>query len=113
LLGAYASGTWTAITLLTLAIAGFSFATGSIQSMAVDIAPPHIVSSLVSLQNFGGNFGGSFAPIVTGLLISAGGNFRVPLLVTAAVALLACVGYGAIVGNLDHTLKAKTEGAPA
>lgn len=113
LLGAYTSGLWLAITFLTLAIAGFSFSTGSIQSMAVDIAPPHMVSSLVSLQNFGGNVGGSFAPIVTGLLISAAGDFRVPLLVTAAVALLACVGYGLIVGNLDHTLKARSEGATA
>ena len=113
LLGAYTSGLWLAITFLTLAIAGFSFSTGSIQSMAVDIAPPHIVSSLVSLQNFGGNLGGSFAPIITGLLISAAGDFRVPLLVTAAVALLSCVGYGLVVGNLDHTLKARSEGAPA
>ena len=64
-LGAYTNGVWLAVTFLTLAIAGFSFATASIQSMAVDIAPPHIVSSLVSLQLFGGNFAGSFAPIVT------------------------------------------------
>ncbi len=107
LAGAYAEGTWTAISFLTLAIAGFSFSTGSIQSMAVDVAPPHILSSLVSLQNFGGNFGGSFAPIVTGYLISSAGDFRVPLLVTAAVALLSCVGYGLVVGNLDAELKAK------
>ena len=103
-LGAYTSGLWLAVTYLTLAIAGFSFATGAIQSMAVDIAPPHIVSSLVSLQNFGGNVGGSFAPIITGLLISARGNFQIPLLVTAAVALLGCCGYGLLVGNLDRTL---------
>jgi MFS family permease len=103
--GAYTHGVWLAVTFLTLAIAGFSFATASIQSMAVDIAPPHIVSSLVSLQNFGGNVGGSFAPLVTGLLISASGNFQVPLLVTAAVALvLGCGGYGLIVGDLDHQL---------
>jgi cyanate permease len=73
--------------------------------MAVDIAPPHIVSSLVSLQNFGGNIGGSFAPLVTGLLISTSGNFQVPLLVTAAVAIVfGCGGYGLIVGNLDKQL---------
>jgi len=109
LLGAYTNGLWLAVTFLTLAIAGFSFATGSIQSMAVDIAPPHIVSSLVSLQNFGGNVGGSFAPAVTGLMISAGGSFQAPLLVTAAVALIfGCGGYGLIVGNLDDTLKSST-----
>jgi ACS family D-galactonate transporter-like MFS transporter len=105
ILGAYTHGVWLAVTFLTLAIAGFSFATASIQSMAVDIAPPHIVSSLVSLQNFGGNIGGSFAPLVTGLLISTSGNFQVPLLVTAAVAIVfGCGGYGLIVGNLDKQL---------
>jgi MFS family permease len=107
LLGAYAVGVWPAVIYLTLAIAGFSFATGSIQSMAVDIAPPHVVSSLVSLQNFGGNVGGSFAPVITGLLISSASSFQVPLLVTAGVALvLGCGGYGLLVGNLDETLKA-------
>jgi len=112
LLGAYTSGLWLAVTFLTLAIAGFSFATGSIQSMAVDIAPPHIVSSLVSLQNFGGNVGGSFAPVITGLLISSAGSFQVPLLVTAAVALvLGCGGFGFIVGSLDETLGARATGA--
>jgi MFS family permease len=107
LLGAYAVDTWLAVTLLTLSIVSFSFATGSIQSMAVDIAPPHIVSSLVSLQNFGGNVGGSFAPVVTGLLISSAGNFQLPLLVTAAVALvLGCGSYGLLVGDLDRKLVA-------
>jgi len=69
------------------------------------VAPPHIVSSLTSLQNFGGNVGGSFAPIVTGALVTATGDFTVPLLVAAGVALvLGCGSYGFIVGNLDRTL---------
>ncbi len=34
----------------------------------IDVAPLHIVSSLVSLQNFGGNLGGPFTPIITGIL---------------------------------------------
>lgn len=106
LLGAYTNGAWLAVTFLTLAIAGFSFATGSIQSMAVDVAPPHMVSSLVSLQNFGGNIGGSCAPAITGLLISSAFSFKIPLLVTAAVALvLGCGGFGLVVGNLDETLR--------
>jgi len=107
LLGAYAVETWLAVTLLTLSIVSFSFATGSIQSMAVDIAPAHIVSSLVSLQNFGGNVGGSFAPIVTGLLISSAGSFQLPLLVTAAIALVfGCGSYGLLLGNIDRKLDA-------
>jgi cyanate permease len=73
--------------------------------MPIDVAPPHVVSSLVSLQNFGGNVGGSFAPLVTGMLISASGDFTVPLLVAAGVALVfGCGSYGFIVGSLDREL---------
>jgi MFS family permease len=111
LLGAYATGTVAAVTFLTLSIVSFSLSTGSIQSMAVDIAPRHIVASLVSLQNFGGNVGGSFAPLVTGYLISEAGSFQVPLLVTAAVALVfGCGSYGLLVGNLDKELAAPISG---
>ena len=104
-LGAYAQDTTLAIALLTSAVGAMSLATASVNSMPIDVAPPNIVSSLVSLQNFGGNVGGSFAPIITGLLISASGNFAVPLLVTAGVALVfGCGSFGLIVGSLDREL---------
>ena len=94
-----------AIAFLTLSVASVSFSTAAVNSMPIDVAPPHIVSSLVSLQNFGGNVGGSFAPLVTGLLISSSGDFTVPLLVAAGVALVfGCGSYGLIVGNLDREL---------
>ena len=101
--GAYAESTTLAVTFLTLSVAGFSCSTAAINSIPIDVAPPHIVSSLVSLQNFGGNVGGSFAPWVTGLLLGLTGDFQVPLLVTAAVALLfGCGSYGFLVGNLER-----------
>lgn len=104
--GAYTPQTVLAVTFLTLSVASFSFATAAVNSMPLDVAPPHIISSLVSLQNFGGNVGGSFAPLVTGLLISNSGNFALPLLVTAAVALVfGCGSFGLIVGNLDRELQ--------
>jgi ACS family D-galactonate transporter-like MFS transporter len=107
LLGAFSPGTWPAVTFLTLSVVSFSLSTAAVNAMPVDIAPPHIVSSLVSLQNFGGNVGGSFAPIITGVLISEAGSFQLPLLVTAAVALVfGCGSYGLLVGNLDRKLLA-------
>jgi MFS family permease len=107
--GAYSPDTVLAVTFLTLSVASFSFSTASVNSMPIDVAPPHIVSSLVSLQNFGGNVGGSFAPIVTGILVSASGDFTVPLLVAAGVALVfGCGSYGLIVGDLDRELQAVT-----
>ncbi len=105
--GAYAEDTVLAVTLLTLSVASVSFSTAAVNSMPIDVAPPHIVSSLVSLQNFGGNVGGSFAPLVTGLLVSTSGDFTLPLLVAAGVALVfGCGSYGFIVGDLDRELKA-------
>ena len=102
---AYTVGVVLAVILLTLAVASLRLATGSCNSMMVDIAPPHIVSSLVSLQNFGGNVGGALAPVVTGILLARTGNFQIPLLVTAGVALVfGCGSYGLIVGSLDQKL---------
>ena len=105
--GAYSEDTVLAVTLLTLSVASFSFSTAALNSMPIDVAPPHIVSSLVSLQNFGGNVGGSFAPVVTGLLISSSSDFTLPLLVAAGVALVfGCGSYAFIVGDLDKQLVA-------
>lgn len=104
--GAYATETVLAISCLTIAVGSFSCSTAAVNSMPIDVAPPHIVSSLVSLQNFGGNLGGSFAPWVTGLLLQKTGDFQTPLLVTAAVALVfGCGAYGLVVGDLDRTLR--------
>ena len=103
--GAYSPDDVMAIAFLTASVASVSFSTAAVNAMPIDVAPPHIVSSLVSLQNFGGNVGGSFAPLVTGLLISASSDFTLPLLVAAGVALVfGCGSYGLIVGNLDSEL---------
>lgn len=103
--GAFTPDDVLAIAFLTLSVASVSFSTAAVNSIPIDVAPAHIVSSLVSLQNFGGNVGGSFAPLVTGALISASGDFTVPLLVAAGVALIfGCGSYGLIVGNLDREL---------
>jgi MFS family permease len=105
--GAYSTDTTLAIVLLTLSVASFSFSTAAVNSMPLDVAPPHIVSSLVSLQNFGGNVGGSFAPVVTGILVTTSGDFTLPLLVAAGIALVfGCGSYGFIVGDLDRELRA-------
>jgi MFS family permease len=102
---AYASNTIMAVVCVILAVAGFSFATAALQAIPVDIAPPKLVGSLAALQNFGGNVGGSFAPIVVGILVTSSGSFQLPLLVTAGVALvLGCLPIMFMVGNVDHEL---------
>ena len=102
---AFAVETGVALACLTLAVASFSLCTAHVNAIPLDVAPKESVASLVSLQNFGGNIGGSLAPLVTGLLISAEGSFQAPLLVAAVVALvLGCGGYGLVVGNLEDDI---------
>jgi ACS family D-galactonate transporter-like MFS transporter len=98
---AFSDGALMAVVMLTLAVASFSFTTAAANSVPLDVAPPHIVSSLTSLQNFGGNLGGAFAPWVTSRLI-IDGDFTLALLVGAAISLVfGCGAYGLLVGNLD------------
>ncbi|MGA2056569.1 MAG: MFS transporter [Bradyrhizobium sp.] len=96
---------WVAVTALTLAVSALSLTTAAANAMPIDIAPPHLVSSCVSIQNFGGNIGGALAPLITGLLISWTGDFVVPLLFTAVVGLvLGCGGFGLVVKDLDQEI---------
>jgi sugar phosphate permease len=103
LCAAYAGGTIAAVSFITLAVGSFSFSTAALQAIPVDVAPKAVVSSLAALHNFGGNVGGSFAPIVTGVLVTSTGNFVVPLVVTAGVALLlGCLPIAFLIGNIDR-----------
>ncbi|MCL6594200.1 MAG: MFS transporter, partial [Alicyclobacillus sp.] len=70
-----------------------------------DLSPPHIVSSVSSLQNFGGNLGASFAPLVTGLLYSSFHNFKTSLIITGVVALVGAVAYIFLMGKVEPTYR--------
>ena len=103
LCAAFATGTVAAVTFLTLSVAGFSFSTAALQAIPVDVAPPKLVSSLAALHNFGGNVGGSFAPLITGVLVADSGSFLLPLVVTAGVALVVgCLPIIFLIGNIDR-----------
>jgi len=103
LCAAFATSTVAAVTFLVLSVAGFSFSTAPLQAIPVDVAPPKLVSSLAALHNFGGNVGGSFAPVITGLLVARSGSFLVPLVVTGIVALVVgCLPVIFLVGDIDH-----------
>lgn len=114
LLAAYTPGLWTAITYLILTVACYGMATASLNAMPVDVAPPNMVSSMVALQNLGGNLGGALAPMITGILFAKTGNFQAPLLAAAAIALLFGAGsFGLVVGSLETRLGEKPASASA
>ena len=61
------------------------------------MTPRHTVATVGAMQNFGGYFGGSFAPVITGWLLEHTQSFKSALLMSALVAFTAAVLYFALV----------------
>src|SRR5437016_1882919 len=97
---AYVEQSWLAVTLLTLCIGCLRLATGSVNSLPIDLAPALMVGSLTGIQNFFGNIGGLLAPIVTGYLVNATGSFAGSFVVAGCMALFGAISYVLIVGDI-------------
>jgi MFS family permease len=106
---AFTVQSWLAVTLLCLCVGSLRLTTGSLNSVSIDLAPPSMVGSLTSIQNFFGNVGGLLAPIVTGYLVTATGSFVSSLVVAGGMALFGAICYVFIMGNLDaHRIEDRT-----
>jgi MFS transporter, ACS family, D-galactonate transporter len=99
IVAAYVEQSWLAVTLLTLCVGFLRLATGSVNSLPIDLAPPAAVASLASIQNFFGNVGGLLAPIVTGRIVNVTGSFTMSLVVAGGMALFGAISYLFIMGN--------------
>ncbi len=98
---AFTEQSWLAVALLCLCVGSLRLTTGSVNSVSIDLAPPSVVASLTSIQNFFGNVGGLLAPIVTGYLVAATGSFVSSLVVAGGMALFGAIAYVFVMGNLD------------
>ena len=78
---------------LTLAMYFVNLASGGGWALVSVSAPRRLVASLGSIQNFGGYFGGAFAPLVTGIVVDRTGSFVNALLISAAVSLAGALVY--------------------
>jgi len=96
---AYVERGWLAVTLLTLCVGFLRLATGSANSLPIDLAPKTMVGSLTSIQNFFGSIGGLLAPIVTGYLVNATGSFVSSFVAAGGMALFGAVSFSWIVGR--------------
>ena len=101
---AYVEQSWLAVTLLTLCIGCLRLATGSVNSLPIDLAPALMVGSLTGIQNFFGNIGGLLAPIVTGYLVNATGSFAGSFVVAGCMALFGAISY-MLIGDIDASHK--------
>jgi MFS transporter, ACS family, L-galactonate transporter len=105
---AYANAASTAAILVTLSVGFLRLATGSCNSLPIDLAPRSAVGTLTSVQNFMGNVGGLLAPIVTGYIVGATGSFLYSLVVAGAMALFGAISYVFLVGNLEkHSIEVR------
>jgi len=90
---AYTPSTALAIAYVSAAMFFVNMSSGSAWALVSVAAPRHLVASLGSMQNFGGYFGGSFAPIITGIVVDRTHSFVNALLISAAVAFAAAFVY--------------------
>lgn len=80
-------------------------------AMAATLADERTTGSLGSLQNFGGYFGGAFAPLITGILLDATGSFVAALMIASLVAVAAAFLYAFGVNQPIPPYPGHTEGS--
>ena len=86
------------VTIIALLCTGYFFAQMPIavaMTLACDLAEPHQVASLGSIQNFGGFLGAATAPLATGVILQrTGGNYTVVFLLAGILLLMGAAVYG-------------------
>jgi sugar phosphate permease len=90
---AYTPSTTLAIVYVSCAMFFVNLSSGTAWSLVSVAAPRHLVASLGSMQNFGGYLGGSFAPVITGIVVDQTHSFVNALLISAGVAFAAAFVY--------------------
>lgn len=90
---AFLRGFEVTVALMTITLFFVSAINSSAWSMASEVAPPSMVSSVSSIQNFGGYFGGAFAPLAAGFIVDATGSYSLAFCVAALIALLGAISY--------------------
>lgn len=105
-LTAFTDGPVMAIVFLTIGFAGSSFASASIQSLPIDVAPgAGNVGSVHAIQNTGSQIGGLLSPIVIGFLVAATGSFVLPLVLMSALCVVAVCIYAFMIDVKPLKLK--------
>lgn len=102
-----------AICYLSAAMFFLNLASGAAWAVVSVAAPRHMVASLASLQNFGGYFGGSFAPFITGVVVDRTHSFVNAFLISAAIAVIASLIYMVFVRIPIHASSTESLGMPA
>jgi MFS transporter, ACS family, D-galactonate transporter len=93
---------WTFLGMLMLTGTFLGISTCNSWVFSQSLAGPRMVGRWVGVQNFVGNVGGAFAPVLTGLLLERTGSFYWPFFITAIMAWIGAVGWYLVVGPLEE-----------
>ena len=99
-----------AIFYLSAAMFFVQMASGACWALVSVAAPRHMTASLASIQNFGGYFGGSFAPFITGIVVDRTHSFVNAFLISAGIAFAAAFVYAFVVRRRVDDEKAVVSG---
>ena len=102
-----------AMVYLSAAMYFVNLASGACWALATVAAPRRMVASLASIQNFGGYFGGSFAPFITGIVVDRTHSFVNAFLISSAVAFAAALIYMFVVRTKIEDIGAGSAALPA
>jgi sugar phosphate permease len=75
------------------------FASGTSWALATACAPPQYAASLGAIMDFGGFIGGALAPMVTGFVVQASGNFQMALVAAGCIGLISTAIYALFIPN--------------
>jgi MFS family permease len=90
---AYTRNTAAAVAYLCVAMFFLYMASGGAWAMVNVATPNHMIATVGGLQNFGGYFGGSFAPVITGFLVERTHSFRSALIIGSVIAFASALIY--------------------
>ena len=99
------------LAVLTVALFNISCMQGRAWALASDVAPPSMIASVGSIQNFGGYFGGAFAPIIAGMIVDYTGSYTLAFVSGGIIVACAAICYWFIVKDpipVDSLVKKPT-----
>lgn len=88
---------WMSIVVMTLALGFIATMQAAAWAMPSDVVGASKVASVGAIQNFGGYFGGAFAPLLTGILVDRTGSYTLSFLIGGVIAAMAAVAYSTMV----------------
>jgi len=88
---------WLAMIVMTVALGFVATMQAAAWAMPGDVVHSKQVASVGAIQNFGGYFGGAFAPLLTGIIADATGSYAPSFIIGGIIAALAAVAYTVLV----------------